>query len=131
MVSLKATQDFKATAAMAADAKVLGIDKGNGSEVVFGADTVPTFDGGQFVYEVWQGGNRVFTTNVTLPTLIKTVTHDLTDKLDYTLEGALAPLVRNVTSASRLAPGYTAQWTYDASTIPPTGSVDASALKHR
>ena len=124
---LTATQAQKATVNMAADAKVIVIAKDTQAETVFGDAATPAV-GGPVVFEVWKANQRIFSTNAVLPPLTKTLTLDLSDKLDYTLKGALAPLVKNVATAT-FNGNSAVHYTYDKTIVAPTGPVDQTAVQ--
>ncbi len=126
--TLAATQAHTTTATLPADAKVLLIAKDSGTEAVFGPGPAPAFQG-PTVLEVWQSGQRIYSSNATLPDLTRNAKLDLTSKLDYTLVAGVTPLVRNVVSASRIANGtLEAKFRFDKVATPATGTVDASVL---
>jgi hypothetical protein len=123
-----ATQALAATATLTNGAQVIAINQESAAEVVFGDGAVPSFPGGDYTFEVWQGGQRTFSTNADLPTLTATTTIPLNDKLDYTLTSGLAPLVRNLTSATLTSSQYVVHYTYDKTAQPPPASIIAAAV---
>lgn len=123
------TQSTTATATLPMDAKVLLIHKELGSETVFGTGPVPALSGGPHVVEVWQAGVRVFSTTAQLPVMTREQRLELNDKLDYTLTTGLSPLVRNTVSATATGSTFTAKFSYDKATVPPTGVPNATALQ--
>jgi hypothetical protein len=124
--SLTATQSVSATVALASGAQVLVLAQDTGTETVFGAGTVPNLGHDEYVFEVWQGGQRMFATNVDMPAMTTQNTITLNDKLDYTIASGLNPLVRNLNSSTATYSGgyytYAVHYTYDKTTItPPAG----------
>lgn len=126
---LSAIQTQSTTATLSQDSKVLVINKDTATETVFGAGAVPALSAGSHVVEVWNGGQRVFSTNAALPATTREQRLDLTDKLDYTLMTALAPLVRNTVSATFTGSTFTAKFSYDKIAVPPTGTPHPTALQ--
>jgi hypothetical protein len=123
-VRLTASQSQTATSTVPQDHAVVVINKDSAIEAVFSTGAVPPLAAGPYVVEVWKAGQRMFSTNAVLPATTREQRIDLTDKLDYTLMTALAPLVRNTVSAT----GFTAKFTFDKTSVPPTGTPDPSTL---
>ena len=130
--SLTATQTISTTAALPMGAQVLVLDQDSGAETVFGTGNVPGLTRGEYIFEVWQNGQRSFATNADLPAMATTSQIPMSDKLDYTLVSGLAPLVKNVASATATYQnyyGYTyaVHFTYDktAMPLPPMASTQA------
>ncbi|HEX5061967.1 MAG TPA: hypothetical protein VFV99_21510 [Kofleriaceae bacterium] len=126
---LTAIQNQTAMATLPQGAQVLVINKDSANEVVFGSGAVPSLVAGPHVVEVWNGGQRVFVTNAVLPATTKEQRIDLTDKLDYTVTTALAPLVRNVVSATYTGSQFNAKFSYDKTAVQPMVAPNATALQ--
>ncbi|MGE5182025.1 MAG: hypothetical protein ACM31C_08180 [Acidobacteriota bacterium] len=129
--TLTATQAVATTVALAAGTQLVVIDQDAGTETVFGAGTVPSLPKGQFVFEAWNGGQRTFSTNATLPLMTSKQQSQLSDKLDYTLMSGLTPLVRNLNSATVTYNGYTyytVHYTFDTTTIAPPANANQQAV---
>ena len=125
---LTATQTQVATATMPADAKLVLINKQGAAEVASGSGVVGIASS-QYVVEMWQNGNRTFSTNMQTPALTRNDTVDITSNLDYTLSSGLAPLVRNLTTATFVGNTATIKATYDKTTIPPTQPINQTAVQ--
>jgi hypothetical protein len=133
--SLTATETLASTVVLPASAQVLVLAQDSGAETVFGSGNVPnSVPSGDFVFEVWSGGSRMFVTNANLPVLNSTATIPLNDKLDYTVMSGLTPLVRNLNSATFTYTGgyYTSNvhYTYDKMTIPPPTTIQQQAVTY-
>jgi hypothetical protein len=113
---------------------VLVLDQDAGTETVFGAGNVPSLSRGVYVFEVWKNGQRAFSTNAELPATSTTNQIPLSDKLDYTLVSGLAPLDKNVASATATYQnyyGYTyaVHYTYDKTAMPMPMGANAQAVQ--
>jgi hypothetical protein len=127
--TLTATQSLSATVAMPANAQVLVLAEDSAAETVFPAGAVPGLPGGDYLFEVWQGGTRTFSTNARLPVMTSQKTIALNDKLDYPLVAGLAPLVRNLNTATANGAGvYMTHYTFDTAVIPPPANVVQQAV---
>ncbi|HTL87631.1 MAG TPA: hypothetical protein VL856_20775, partial [Acidimicrobiia bacterium] len=111
------------------DNNVVVISKDSTAEAVFGTGAVPGLAAGPYVVEVWKQGQRMFSTNAVMPATTRNLTIDLTDKLDYTLNTALAPLVRNTVSATYASNQFNAKFSYDKTAVTPMGMPNATALQ--
>ena len=127
--TLVAKQSLAANATLPTGAQVLVINQDTGAETVFGAGTVPSFPGGEYLYEVWKAGARSFSTNAELPAMTTQSTIDLGNDLDYTLTSGLTDLVRNVRATT--GSGYTTSMhaTFDTAAVTPPAMVDANVVK--
>jgi hypothetical protein len=117
--TLTATQTLSAAATLPSGAQVFVLSQDTGAEAVFPAGTVPSLPAGVYVFEVWQTGQRSFSTNAQLPVMTSQQQIALNDKLDYTLMSGLTPLVRNLAGATQSGNTFAVHFTYDATTIPP------------
>jgi hypothetical protein len=134
--SFTATQSTSATASPPTGGQVLVLSQDSGNEATFGQGAVPSFPAGTYVFEVWQAGQRTFSSNASLPAMTTTQTIDLHDKLDYALASGLNILARNVVSATATQSSsypypttYDVQYSYDkaASPMPANASQPAFA----
>lgn len=130
-ISMSATQTIATTADMPQDAFALALNYG-GSEAVFTAGAVPSIGAGDFIFEVWENGQRTFATNADMPITTSTETIQLTDKLDYKLMSGLAPLVRNLTAATATHNSsyytFNTHYTYDKAVVPPPAMAAQPAI---
>jgi hypothetical protein len=125
--TLTAIQSRRATVELPAGQKLIVINKDDARESTADDGVFPGFR--SVVIEVWQGTERVFSTNAVLPAITGELAEDLTSKLDYTFIGGLTPLVKNVASTTVDGNGSTARFTYDTTPVGPTGPVDQSVLR--
>jgi hypothetical protein len=130
-ISMSATQTIVTTADLPQNAFAVALSYG-GSESVFSTGAVPAIGAGDFIFEVWQNGNRTFATNADLPITSSTESIQLIDKLDYKLMSGLAPLVRNLTEATQAHNSsyntFHTHYTYDKAALPPPAMVAATAV---
>jgi hypothetical protein len=125
--TLVATQNQVTTATLPQDAKLLMINKGSLGESTSSTGVV-SVGAGQHVFELWQNGQRTFHTNVHSPALTRLQTLDLRDQLDYTLVAGLAPLVRNVVSATGTSSSANAKFNFTKTAVNPTEPINQTAL---
>jgi hypothetical protein len=133
-VRIEARLVREARITLAGDQKLVVLDETRETEsVVTGGTTLKT-EGGVSTIEVWSGGVRTGIFRAELPA-IATVDEktDLSRYADYAfVTPSGATLIRNVASAtvqrSSSSTTWSAQFTYDTATRPPSGGVDTQAL---
>jgi hypothetical protein len=131
-ITFTATQSAVATATPPTGAQVFLLSQDTGTETVFGAGAVPSLPAGVYVFEVWQAGQRSYSSNAQLPLMTSMQQISLIDKLDYTLVSAL-PLVRNLTAATynlNNSGAYDTQFTYNTTTTAPPANASQLAVQY-
>jgi hypothetical protein len=130
--SITAHQMTTPTVTPPVGAQILVISEDSGYETWFGQGGFPSLAAGVYMFEVWQAGQRTFSTNASLPVLAINQTTDLSDKLDYTLMAHVAPLARNIVSATATYAGgyytYDVQYSYDTTASAPPSNASQDAL---